>query len=84
MIQWPEWWNWELELSQHLFKRMLDRQFNEVDLREMLEQATVFRPNHEQGRWAIETRHRGNDWVVIVEPLHDETVLLAVTAYPVG
>src|SRR2546423_15633843 len=59
MIEWPEWWNWELELSQHLLKRMVDRQFNEVDLREMLEQATDYRPNHEQGRWAIESGHEG-------------------------
>ena len=84
MIEWPEWWNWELELSQHLLKRMVDRQFNEVDLREMLEQATAYRPNHEQGRWAIETRHAGDNWVVIVEPLSDETILLVITAYPTG
>ena len=84
MIQRPEWWKWELELSQHLFKRMLDRHFNEIDLREMLERATGFRPNHEQGRWAIETRHAGEDWVVIVEPLSSEMILLVITAYPVG
>jgi hypothetical protein len=84
MIEWPEWWDWELELSQHLLKRMVDRQFNEVDLREMLEQATAHRPNHEPGRWAIETRHADEDWVVIVEPLSDEMILLVITAYPVG
>jgi hypothetical protein len=84
MIEWPEWWNWELELSQHLLKRMVDRQFNEVDLREMLEHATVYRLNHEQGRWAIETRHAGKDWVVIIEPLSDEMILLVITAYSVG
>lgn len=22
--RWPEWWDWELELSPHLFKRMLE------------------------------------------------------------
>jgi hypothetical protein len=83
MIEWPDWWNWELEFSQHLLKRMVDRQFNEVELREMLEQAVSYRPNHEQGRWAIETRHSGDDWIVIVEPLSDEMVLLVITAYPV-
>ena len=35
---WPEWWDWELELSPHLLKRMLDRGFTESDLRRMLEQ----------------------------------------------
>ena len=59
---------------------MGDRQFNEVDLRQMLEEATAFRLNHEQGRWAIETRHAGNDWLVIVEPLADEMLLLVITA----
>ena len=83
MIEWPEWWNWELEFSQHLFKRMVDRQFSEVELREMLEHAKAYRPNHEQARWVIETRHASDDWSVIVEPLVDETVLLVITAYPV-
>ena len=83
MIEWPEWWNWELELSQHLLKRMVDRQFNEVDLREMLEQATGYHQNHEEGRWAIETCHAGNNWIIITEPLADETILLVITAYPV-
>jgi len=82
MIEWPEWWSWDLEFTQHLLKRMLDRHFNEVDLREMLERATAYRPNHEPERWAIETRHAGNEWVVIVEPLMSESILLIVTAYP--
>jgi hypothetical protein len=50
----------------------------------MLELATAYRPNHEEGRWAIETRHAGDDWVVIVEPLSSETILLVITAYQVG
>ncbi len=37
--QWPEWWDWELELCPHLLKRMMDRQFNEIDLRKMLNHA---------------------------------------------
>ena len=35
----PEWWEWDLELSSHLLKRMVDRDFNEPDLRAMLETA---------------------------------------------
>ncbi len=83
MADWPAWWHWELEFSQHLFKRMIDRQFNEVDLRQMLEDASSFRENHEPGRWDIEARHAGRNWVVIVEPLEQEAILLVVTAYPV-
>jgi hypothetical protein len=37
--EWPEWWEWELELTPHLLKRMVDRQFDEVDLRTMLADA---------------------------------------------
>lgn len=83
MVEWPEWWEWELELSQHLLKRMVDRQFNEIDLRDMLDRATAYRPNHEEGRWAIETRHANQPWLVIVEPLNEESLLLMITAYPV-
>jgi hypothetical protein len=83
MVEWPEWWSWELEFSPHLLKRMVDRQFNEADLRLMLEQANGYHENHELGRWAIETTHAGQEWEVIVEPVPDEEVLVVVTAYPV-
>jgi hypothetical protein len=43
MREWPSWWSWELELSPHLLKRMVDRQFSEVDLRRMLEHAPRLR-----------------------------------------
>ena len=38
-MEWPDWWEWELELSPHLEKRMVDRDFTELDLRTMLENA---------------------------------------------
>jgi hypothetical protein len=40
---WPEWWEWQLELSPHLLKRMEDRRFTEIDLRRMLERASGYR-----------------------------------------
>ena len=83
MPEWPEWWSWELELSPHLLKRMIDRRFNEADLRVMLENATGYHENHEEGRWCIETRHGARQWEVIVEPQPDEQVLVVVTAYAV-
>jgi hypothetical protein len=82
MIEWPHWWHWELELSQHLLKRMIDRGFNEVDLREMLEDATGFQ--HEPGRFAIFAHLDGHLFELIVEPLMMEEVLLVVTAYPIA
>jgi len=45
MPKWPTWWSWELELSPHLFKRMADRDFNEVDVRRMLSGASGLRPD---------------------------------------
>ena len=65
---WPDWWNWELELSPYLLKRMTDRRFTEIDLRRMLERASGYREDVVEGRGVIETRHRGRPWEVIVEP----------------
>ena len=84
MVEWPDWWSWELESSPHLLKRMTDRRFSEADLRTMLEDASGYHENDEPGRWVVETRHGGNAWEVVVEPVPQENVLVVVTAYPVG
>ena len=77
-----EWWDWELELSPHLLKRMGDRRFTELDLRRMLERATGYRTDVVEGRWVFETRHRRRAWEVIVEPDWERQLLVVVTAYP--
>lgn len=82
-MEWPEWWTWELELTPHLEKRMEDRSFTEVDLRGKLERARGHRKDLVEGRWVVETRHRGRLWNVIVEPDPEERLLVVVTAYPV-
>ncbi|MFP5286866.1 MAG: hypothetical protein ACLGI9_14085 [Thermoanaerobaculia bacterium] len=81
--EWPSWWDWELELSPHLLKRMIDRSFTEVDLRRMLEQATGLREDIVDGRWLAETWHLGHPWAVIVEPDAELQLLVVVTAYRV-
>jgi len=83
MIEWPDWWSWELESSSHLLKRMVDRRFNEADLRQMMDAADGYHEDHERDRWAIETTHVDREWEVIVEPLPDEKILLVITAYPI-
>ena len=83
MTEWPDWYSRELELSTHLLKRMVDRQFDEADLRLMLEDALGYHESHEAGRWVIEARQEGRPWEIIVEPIPDEEVLVVVTAYPV-
>lgn len=82
-MEWPNWWNWELEFTAHVLKRMIDRSFSEADLRQMLEEAKEFREDHEEGRWLIETTFDERTWAVILEPLLDEQLLLVITAYPV-
>ncbi len=82
-MRWPAWWDWELELPPHVLKRMVDRGFTEVDLRQMLEDASSFRPDVEEGRWVIVSRHRRRSWEIIVEPDEAEQVLVVITAYPV-
>lgn len=80
---WPDWWDWELELSPHLLKRMLDRRFTEVDLRRMLADAQDVRPDVAPGRWVAATRFRRRLWEIVLEPDSRANVLVVVTAYPV-
>jgi hypothetical protein len=81
--QWPDWWYWELDCSNpHLLKRMSDRSFNEVDLREMLEIATGFRPDEQAGRWVIVSSKQNRPWEIVVEPDESIKTLVVVTAYP--
>ena len=77
----PEWWEWELELTPHVEKRTEDRDFTEVDLRQMLENAQGFRPDVIEGRFVVETRFRGQPWEVVVEPDDVEHLLVIVTAF---
>jgi hypothetical protein len=47
-----------------------------------LERASLYRKDVVEGRWVIETRHRGKPWEVIVEPDLRGRLLVMVTAYP--
>ena len=64
-----------------MLKRMEDRQFNEVDLRTMLEHARSYRRDIVEGRWVIEMHHEEHIWD-IVEPDIVGKLLVVVTAYP--
>ena len=81
-MNWPTWWGWELELSSHLEKRMLQRDFTEIDLRNMLGQAIAYRPDFIEGRWVVETHHLHHSWEIVVEPDFLERSLVVITAYP--
>lgn len=81
-MNWPDWWQWELGFTAHVEIRMEERNFTEVDLRQMLDNATQFVPARRPGRWLIHTRHAGQSWNVVVEPDADDRILMIVTAYP--
>ncbi len=84
MTQRPPWWDWEIELTPHIQKRMEDRDFSEVDLRTVLENAGTIRPDVVEGRWVVEARHRRRRWEIIVEPDEAERRIVAITAYTVS
>jgi hypothetical protein len=83
LVSRPDWWEWELEFTPHLEKRMGDRGFTEVDLRSMLEHARGHRPDVVEGRFVVETQHNRRPWEVVVEPDEVEHLLVVVTAYGV-
>ncbi len=80
----PFWWHWELAFTDHILDRMEDRGFTEVELRAMLERDPELSHDVVPGRWLIRTHFRNRPWEVIVEPLHDERILLVITAYRVS
>jgi Domain of unknown function (DUF4258) len=82
--EWPSWWEWDLGLSAHLLKRMVDRDFTEVDLRRMLEYGMRLREDVVDGRWVVETWHAKVPWRVIIEPDEESRLLIVITAYPVS
>ena len=82
-MQWPPWWEWELELTPHVERRKEDRDFSEVDLRRMLESAVSHRPEVVEGRFVIGTRLLDRRWEIIVEPDDRDRLPVVITAYAV-
>lgn len=79
---WPPWWDWELVFTKHVLKRMLDRDFSEIEIRTMLEGALALERAEEPGRWLVLARHGGVLWGIVVEPEYDAHVLAVITAFP--
>lgn len=71
-------------MTPHFEQRMEERDFTEVDVREMLEAATGFVSDVVKGRFVIDSLLRGHRWHVIVEPDPEEGLLVVVTAYRIG
>jgi len=81
--EWPEWWDWELELRPYTYKRLKERDCTEIELRRMMEHATAYQAAKLEGRWVIEARFQGALWKVVVEPAPERQKLAVVTAYKV-
>jgi len=80
MMEWPDWWDWELEISSHCRKRMRERDFSEIDLRAMLEDATSVL-EQEHGTFIVETVYEDTPWEVIVCPDEERQLVVVVTGY---
>ena len=80
----PEWWDWDLDFDAHVEDRMEEREFSEVDLRTMLENATQVTPARREERWLVWARLSGVAWVVVVEPDIEQQILHVITAYRLG
>lgn len=79
---WPYWWDWEIELSGHIEKRMLQRGFSEAELRTMLDDVLEIAPTREDGRWQVICRFEGTRWKIILEPREVHQTIEAITAFP--
>ena len=82
--QQPGWWDWELELTPHVEKRMEERGLAEVELRALLQDATLLVPDVLPDRWVATGRRGTETWEVVLEPDSDDRVVVVVTAYRVG
>lgn len=80
---WPTWWDWDVEITPHVERRMEDRNFSEVELRDMLIRATRLREDVVEGRFVATSRLRKRDWEIILEPVAEEELTVVITAYPV-
>lgn len=79
---WPTWWDWGLEMTPHVERRMEDRNFSEVELRDMRARATRLREDVVEGRFVASSRLRKLEWEIILESIADEELTVVITAYP--
>ena len=80
---WPSWWGWDIRLTGHVLRHMIDRGFSETDLRQMLAAAVELTPDIEPGRWVVLSKWAGARWEVVLEPDPPSRRLVVITAYMV-
>jgi hypothetical protein len=77
----PAWWDWELELTDHVIVRMEERDFTEIDLRAMLNHAISVHRLDSHGRWLARAPLKGQLWKVILEPDVLRHRIVVITAH---
>ncbi len=79
----PQWWGWEIELTPHVQKRMVDRGFSETELRTMLQDATQW-IEQSHGTWIVASKLDSEPWEIIIRPDKAERCIIVVTCYPIS
>jgi hypothetical protein len=78
--QWPEWWEWELELRPYTYKRLKERDCTDIEQTAYDGNATTYEAAKIEGRWVVETQFQRARWKVVVEPAEEKQKLVVVTA----
>lgn len=78
-----EWFDWDLEVSDHAHKRAVLRGFSETDLRTTVCDTLGFEPGDEEGRFVLHSRLGRDRWRIVVEPDDEERKLIVATAWRV-
>ena len=80
----PDWWDWPFDCeNEHLLERMEIRNFNEANLREMIEATALIESGDVSTRFNLYARYDGDYWKIVVEPDPIDRVVIVVTAFTV-
>jgi len=82
-MEWPDWWEWDIEVSSHCGKRMHERVFNETDLRAILSEAIAI-TEQAHGTFVVSSSHENKPWEVIVVPDFEKQLIVVISAYPLS
>jgi hypothetical protein len=79
-MEWPDWWEWELEFSSHCLKRMQERGFNEAELRALLADAEEL-VEQIHGTFVVVSMQVDKRWEIIVAPDLEKRRIVVISAY---
>jgi hypothetical protein len=80
---WPDWWDWNFEISGYAAKRMRQRDVYEAEVRAMLVDATAIKPAKDPGGRVVTTSKDESEWKIVLEPDESRSIIEVVTVYKV-